>query len=95
MPVSVTGSSLGGASGKAAARDSRSATSFLEGRLRFFGRALDFPIREMSAECLIIRLSFLVVLKTFCLSGFEEVELLLEARARRAERLPLVGAYKS
>ena len=98
MPVSVTWSFRGGASGKAAARDSRLATSFFDGRLRFLGWALDFSMREIRAERLMIRLSFFVVLKAFwalrcvCRIGFAEVELVLEGCARMAERLPAVGA---
>lgn len=51
-----------GASGKAAARDSRLVTSFFDGRRRFLGVALDFSMREMSAECLMVLLSFLEVI---------------------------------
>ena len=55
-------------------------------------------MREIRAERLMIRLSFFVVLKAFwalgcvCRIEFAEVELVLEARARMAERLPAVGA---
>ena len=51
-----------GASGKATARDSRLVTNFLEGRRRFFDVTLVFSMREMRAECLIVRLSFLDVI---------------------------------
>ena len=51
-----------GASGKAAARDSRLVTSFFDGRRRFLGVALDFSMRETSAECLMVLLSFLEVI---------------------------------
>lgn len=55
-------------------------------------------MRDMRVERLMIRLSFLVALNALlgvewlCRSGFEEGVLVLEARARMAERLPAVGA---
>lgn len=49
--------------GKASASDSRLVINFLEGRLRFWDQGLDFSIREINAECLIVRLSLFVVMK--------------------------------
>jgi len=46
--------------GRASARDSRVATSFLEGRRRFFVLDDDFSIFCTKEECLIVRLSFFV-----------------------------------
>ena len=43
-------------------------TNFFEGRRRFFGVALVFSMREMRAECLIVRLSFLDVIPKIPLS---------------------------
>ena len=51
-----------GASGRATARESRLVTNFFEGLRRFFGVALVFSMREMRAECLMVRLSFLDVI---------------------------------
>ena len=85
-----------GASGKATARDSRLATNFFEGRRRFFGVALLFSMREMRAECRMVRLSFLDVMpnipRSFPLSllifdgGFVDWETL-----RLETLLPAVG----
>ena len=60
-PIAVAPLALSVVSGNASAKDSRVVTSFLDGRLRFLDGALDFSMREMRAECLIIRLSFFVV----------------------------------
>lgn len=62
--------SLSAFSGRALARDSRSATSFLDGRLRFLAFGLAFSIRETKDECLMVRLSFLVVLNGSSFSVF-------------------------
>ena len=61
-PTAMSSLFESGASGKATARDSRSVTNFFEGRRRFFGVALVFSMREMRAECLMVRLSFLDVI---------------------------------
>ena len=44
--------------GSASASDSRFVTSFLDGLRRFLVVAVDFSMREMRAECLIVLLSF-------------------------------------
>ena len=68
LPGPVHNSSAGvvGISGRAFAKDSRSVISFLDGRLRFFDGAVDFSIREISAERLVKRLSFFRLPKTLC-----------------------------
>lgn len=76
-----------GASGKAAARDSRLVTSFFDGRRRFLGVALGFSMREMSAERLMVLLSFLEVIpsspRPFSLSLLVETKgLLLDVEMR-------------
>lgn len=47
--------------GRAPASESRFVINFLEGRLRFLDDGFDFSIREINAECLIVRLSLFVV----------------------------------
>lgn len=63
-PVLNSFSGLLGISGRAFAKDSRSVISFLDGRLRFFDGAVDFSIRDISAERLVKRLSFFRLPKT-------------------------------
>ena len=93
-PITVAPFALVVVSGNASAKDSRVVTSFLDGRLRFLDGAFDFSMREMRAECLIMRLSFLVVLNNpaplrFIWCFFEGVE----AGLRGAEgRLVVIGA---
>ena len=89
-----------GASGKATARDSRLATNFFEGRRRFLGVALIFSMREMRAECLMVRLSFLDVMpnipRSFPLSLLSLDGVLVDWETLRLETLlpagGLVGA---
>lgn len=84
----ASGFAAGARSGRASASESRLGRSFLEGRLRFWIAGLDFSIRERRAECLMVRLSFLVVLKRLRTFEFEAVERLLVRR-------PTVGALNS
>ena len=58
----VPSRSVFSASGNASAKESRFATSFFEGRLRFRDFLFDFSIFEMNVLCLISRLSLLLVL---------------------------------
>ena len=91
-------SSLAGTSGKASTSDSRLATSFLDGRLRFLLALFDFSIRETSAACLIVRLSFFDVPNALpelaCVGAcvVPKAELVLGLRVRRDKRLPLTSA---
>ena len=94
-PTTVVPSVSSVASGNASAKDSRVVTSFLDGRLRFFEGPLDSSMRETRAECLIIRLSFFVVLNSS--SPLRSLPRLLEKegldlRVPPAGRLPMVGA---
>ena len=87
-----------GTSGKALARDSRSVTNFLDGRLRFLGMALDFSTREIKFECLMARLSLFVTanaLSGFRFDIFEEGTwgLGFEVRERVEDRLPIEEAW--
>lgn len=84
-------------SGNASANDWRLVTSFFDGRLLLLDGAIDFSMRDMRAECLIIRLSFFVVLKNPPLlcsvrSVLTTVELGLGAQESTESRLPVVGA---
>lgn len=67
-PIIVSQSLSSDASGKAPASDSRFVINFLEGRLRFLDEGFDFSIREINAECLIMRLSLFVVVKALLAS---------------------------
>jgi len=85
-------------SGNASAKDSRVVISFLDGRLRFLDGAFDFSMREMRAECFIMRLSFFVVLNNPSLLrslemvlGREELDLRVGEVAEG--RLLITGAY--
>lgn len=85
-------------SGNASAKDWRVVTSFFDGRLLLLDGAFDFSMREMRAECLIVRLSFFVLLKNpspLCSlrSVLTTVELELETQEPTESRLPVVGAY--
>ncbi len=85
-------------SGNASAKDWRVVTSFFDGRLLLLDGAFDFSMREMRAECLIMRLSFFVLLKNPSLlcslrSVLTTVELELETQEPTESRLPVVGAY--
>ena len=80
-PTTISSTLVGGASGKALARDSRVVTSFFEDRRRFLDAALGFSMRETKAECLIVRLSFFEAMpkapRSFRLSFLPLVEGLL------------------
>ena len=80
-----------GVSGRASASESRLATSFFDGRLRFKGFLLDFWMREINAECLIMRLSFFEDRRPFSLVGMLFLEVLDGAALCR---LGIVGALK-
>jgi len=73
------------ASGKASTRECRFATSFFDGRRRLGFFLRDFSIFVTNVECLIKRLSFLLVLKSSLkipgcvLAAFRDVENLLLA----------------
>lgn len=84
-------------SGNASAKDWRVVTSFLDGRLLLLDGAFDFSMREMRAECLIIRLSFFVLLNSPSLLRplrrvLTTVELELGAWELSEGRLPVIGA---
>ena len=86
---------LSGTLGKASTRDSRSVTSFLDGRLRFLEECFGFSIREIKAERLIVRLSFFVVPNALLDCRRASVEgsvLRLVGRERIEKRLPEVNA---
>ena len=85
-------------SGNASAKDSRLVTSFFDGRLRFLTGAFDFSMREIKAECLIIRLSFLVELNSpSLLRSLErtlvEAKLWVPVRDLVEGRLDMIGAW--
>lgn len=89
-----TGSALS-AAGKACARESRLVMSFFAGRLCRFVWGLDFSIREMRDECLMVRLSFLEVGKALRAPGWVwrmAFEADLEPRGRIEDPLVMVGA---
>lgn len=98
-PSSVSPSS---SSGKALARDSRSATSFFDGRLRFCAFGLAFSILETKDECLIVRLSFFVVLNISSFSVFVgrvrgfviEPDFALPVGVLDVGRFPWIGACR-
>ncbi len=94
-------SSVPPSSGRAFASDSRLATRFFEGLLRFLLLELGFSILETNVECLIIRLSFFVVVKPSLSSILVgvirdremEPEPDVAEEALNAGLLPLTGAY--
>ncbi len=98
LPTTIAPSVSLVVSGNASAKDSRVVISFLDGRLRFLDGAFDFSMREMRAECFIMRLSFFVVLNNPSLLrslemvlGREELDLRVGEVAEG--RLLITGAY--
>lgn len=84
--------------GKAPASDSRLVISFLEGRLGFLDEGFDFSIREINAECLIVRLSLFVVIKALVdprrpLGNREVVADGLDVRGCGVDLLCAIGAW--